>query len=275
MNPRTHFKKLFLVPPLIVGLLVLAAVALAARPQVTPDPVTFAGASSKVVKITNPGPGDAHWTISVSAGGAHFKLNQSGLSQCKVVPSGQSCGVKLFYAPSGAAEDDGTLRINDQLVHTNSSDVQLIGHPSGSGGGGGGGNGPNCILHVGRNQKLVKKQGGKTVRTPYNVSLTSGEDGTVSARAGGKTKSGKSISLNSVSSPDTAGNGVVMKMKLPRSSENRIRAELAAGRTPKMTLRGQCEGQNGTTVERAVIHFKKGKHGKGFKLPLIADAKAK
>jgi hypothetical protein len=271
MNPRIRS---YIVPILAgAALLATAAVALASRAQVNPDPVTFSGASSQVVTISNPGPGDAHWAISLTAGAPHFKLKVP--SECSVVPSGQTCGVKVFYAPSGAAEDDGTLHIGDQLQRPNSRDVQLIGHPSAGGGGGGGGNGPNCILHVARNQKLVKKQGRKTVRTPYSVSLTSSEDGTVSARAGGKTKSGKSISLNSVGSPDTAGNGVVMKMKLPPSSENRVRAELAAGRKPKMTLRGQCQGQNGTTVETAVIHFKKGKRGNGFTLPLIADAKAR
>jgi hypothetical protein len=271
MNPRKHIPKFFAAA--VVGLLVIAAAAFAGRAQVSPDPVTFTGSGSKVVKISNPGPGDAHWNITLGAGAPHFKLKAP--SSCRVVPAGQSCGVKVFYAPSGG-EDRGTLRILDQQVRPNSREVDLIGHPgSGGGGGGGGGNGPNCTLHVARHQKLVKHAGGKTVRTPYAVSLTSSEDGTVSARAIGKTKAGKSISLDTVSSPDTAGNGVVMKMKLPRSSENRLRSELAAGRSPKMTLHGQCIGQNGTTTETAVIHFSDAKSGRGFKLPLEADANVK
>lgn len=268
MNPRKHIRKSLFVA--VAGLLVIAAAAFASRAQVNPDPVTFSGGGSKVVKISNPGPGDAHWNIAITAGAAHFRLKAP--SSCRVVPAGQGCAVKVLYGPSGAAEDDGTLRITDQLVRSNSRDVQLIGHPGSGGGGGGGGNGPNCTLHVARHQKLVKRSGGKTVRTPYAVSLTSSEDGTVSARASGKTKAGKSISLDTVSSPDTAGNGVVMKMKLGRSSESRIRAELAAGRKPKMKLAGTCSDSNGATVENAVIHFSDAKSGKGFKLPLEADA---
>jgi hypothetical protein len=55
-------------------------------------------------------------------------------------------------------------------------------------------------------------------------------------------------------------------------SGERIRAELAAGRKPKIKLRGTCTAQNGSTVENAVIHFGDAKRGRGFKLPLEADA---
>jgi hypothetical protein len=272
MNPRT---RRYILPFLaLAALLVAAAVALAARPQVSPDPVTFSGHSFQNITISNPGPGDAHWRISLSAGAPHFKLDPSGLSQCRVVPSGQSCKVRVSYGPSGAAEDDGTLRIDDQQVRPNSRDVQLIGHPGSGGPPAGGGNGPDCTLHVGRHQKLVKRSSRKTVRSPFQVALLSSEDGTVSARASGKTAAGQSISLHSVSSPDSAGNGVVMKMKLGRSTESHFRADLAKGRKPKMTLTGTCSDSNGASAQHAVIHFSDAR-GKGFKLPLEADARAR
>jgi hypothetical protein len=276
MNPRTHITKFVLsaVAVAVAGA-ALAAIAFASgRPQVTPNPVTFTGQSIKTVSIANTGSADSRWQVSVSAGAPRFRLIGS-TTRCRLVHAAQRCAVKVGYSPSGNAEDRGTLRIRDQLSPQGNATVDLIGHPGSGGPPPGGGNGPSCTLHVGRHQKLVKRAGGKTVRTPYQVSLTQSDDGTVSARATGKTKAGKSISLDSVSSPATAGNGVVMKMKLPRSSESRIRAELAAGRNPKMTLAGTCTGANGSTVEHAVIHFSDGKGGRGFKLPLEADARAK
>jgi hypothetical protein len=265
MNPRTHIKLLVVAA---AALLVGAAVALA---DISPNPVKFGGASVKKVIVTNTGSREALYRVSVVPAGAPFTVPNA--RDCSHVQPGGRCILKVSYSPSGAAEDRATLRVAAAGEPVQQAD--LIGHPGSGGGGGGGGNGPNCTLHVARHQQLVKKAGGKTVRTPYAVSLTSSEDGTVSARAIGKTKAGKSISLDTVSSPDTAGNGVVMKMKLPRSSENRLRSELAAGRSPKMTLHGQCIGQNGTTTETAVIHFSDGKSGKGFKLPLEADANVK
>ena len=121
----------------------------------------------------------------------------------------------------------------------------------------------------------MKKAGGKTVRTPYKVSLTSSEDGTVAVQAVGKTASGKQIFLESASAQDTAGNGVVMKMKLGTKSENLLRAELAAGRSPKMTLTGGCSTPDSHSTVSAKLHFSDGKRGKGFKLPLEADATVK
>jgi opacity protein-like surface antigen len=268
MNPRKHIRKSLVLAA--VGLLAIAAAAFAARAQVSPDPVTFTGGGTKIVKISNPGPGDARWNISVSAGAAHFKVKVP--SQCRVVPAGKGCVVRVLYAASGG-EDRGTLSIVDQIVRPNSRTVDLIGHPgSGGGGGGGGGNGPNCTLHVARHQKLVKKAGGKTVRTPYKVSLTSSEDGTVAAQAVGKTARGKQIFLESANAQDTAGNGVVMTMKLGRKSENLIRAELAAGRSPKMTLTGGCSTPDSHSSVSAKLHFSDRKSGRGFKLPLEADA---
>jgi hypothetical protein len=275
MNPRTHIRKfIFSAVAVAVAGAALAAIALASgRPEVSPNPVTFSKAGFLTVSIKNTGSADSRWQVSITAGAPQFKLKDLG--KCRLVHAAQRCAVKVGYSPSGNAEDRGTLQIRDQQSPQGNATVALIGHPGSGGGGGGGGNGPNCTLHVGRHQKLVKRAGGKTVRTPYQVSLTQSEDGTVSAHASGKTKAGKSISLNSVSSLATAGNGVVMKMKLPRSSESRIRAELAAGRKPKMALAGTCTGANGSTVEHAVIHFSDGKSGRGFKLPLEADATAK
>ena len=71
----------------------------------------------------------------------------------------------------------------------------------------------------------MKRAHGKTVRSPYAVSLTSSDDGQVSAQTAGKTAKGKRISLESAHASDTAGNGVVLKLKLGRKSENLIRAE--------------------------------------------------
>jgi hypothetical protein len=270
MNTRSHtlFRKLLLaVAALAVPAAVVATVALANdRPQANPDPVTFSGGGFQEVAIHNPGSATAQWDISIGSGASTFRLAGS-TSSCVHVNPGATCKVRVQYGPSGAAEDRGTLLVRDKLVRSNSLSVDLIGHPgSGGGGGGGGGSGPNCTMHVARNQKLVN---GST-KKPYQVALLQNEDGTVSATASGKTKSGKSISLNRASSSATAGNGVVLKLGLGKSSEKRIRSELAAGRKPKMVLRGQCKGANGVTVETATLHLKGGK-GK----TLIADAKAK
>ena len=263
MNSRKHIKLV-----VVTGAALLAGTAIALA-DITPNPVKFGGAGVKKVLVTNSGSREALYRVEVIPPSAPFKVPNA--RDCSHVQPGGRCILKVSYSPSGAAEDRATLRVaaSGQPVQQ----AELIGHPgSGGGGGGGGGNGPDCTLHVARHQKLVKKAHGKTVRTAYAVSLTSSEDGTVAAHAGGRTKAGKSISLKTASGPDTAGNGVVLKMKLPRSSESRIRSELAAGRSPKMSLSGQCIGQNGTTTETAVIHFSDGKRGKGFRLPLEADA---
>jgi hypothetical protein len=270
MNPRKHIRKFFVAA--VAGLLVVAAAAFAGRAQVNPDPVTFTGGGTKIVKINNPGPGPARWNISVSAGAAHFRVKVP--SQCRNVPSGKGCIVRVLYSASGG-EDRGTLSIVDQIVRPNSRTVDLIGHPGSGSGGGGGGNGPDCTLHVARHQKLVKKSGGKTVRTPYKASVTSSEDGTVSVQAVGKTASGKQIFLESANAQNTAGNGVVMRMKLGRKSENLIRAELAASRSPKMTLTAGCATLDSHSSASAKLHFSDGKSGRGFKLPLEADAKVR
>jgi opacity protein-like surface antigen len=267
MNSRAHtpFRRFLLViVALAVSAAVVATVALANdRPEASPNPVTFSGAGFQEVTIHNPSSATAQWQVSISAGASTFRLAGS-TSSCVHVNPGASCRVRVQYAPSGAAEDRGTLLVRDRLVRSNSLNVDLIGHPGSGGGGGGGGNGPNCTMHTARNQKLVK---GST-KKPYQVAMLENEDGTVSASASGKTKGGKSMSLNSASSAATAGNGVVLKLKLGKASEKRIRSELAAGRKPKMKLRGQCKGTSGVTVETATLHFKAGK-GK----TLIADAK--
>jgi hypothetical protein len=113
------------------------------------------------------------------------------------------------------------------------------------------------------------------VRSPYAVSLTSSDDGQVTAQAVGKTSKGKQIFLENANAFDTAGNGVVLKLKLGRKSENLIRAELAAGRPVTMTLSGSCSNDNGARQVSAKLHFSDAKKGKGFKLPLEADARVR
>jgi hypothetical protein len=181
--------------------------------------------------------------------------------------------MRVRYTPSGQGQDRATLRA--QAAGSPPEEAQLIGRSSSGGGGGGGGNGPNCTLHVARHQKLVKKAHGKTVRSPYQVAVLQDQDGTVSVHASGRTAGHKAISLDAVSSPATAGNGVVMKMKLPRSSENRIRTELKKGHPVKMTLNGTCTGPDGSSSQSAVIHFSDAKSGRGFTLPLEADARVR
>jgi hypothetical protein len=260
MNSRPHIKLVVFVAAVV---LVGAAVAVA---EIKPNPVAFSGAGVKSVFIFNQGSGPANYRISVDPPGSVFEVNRSS---CNVPPHGK-CEVRVRYTPSGQGQDKATLRA---VAGSDRQEAQLIGRSSsGGGGGGGGGNGPNCTLHVARHQKLVKKAGGKIVRTPYKVSLTSSEDGTVTAQAVGKTASGKQIFLENDNATVTAGNGVVLKLKLGRKSENLIRRELAAGRAPGMTLTASCSTPDSATPVSAKLHFSDAKSGKGFKLPLEADA---
>jgi hypothetical protein len=264
MNTRSHKKHLVLGLTGIGGL-AAAGIALAAGgPQIAPNPIVFDhGARVKNVLIKNTGPA-ARYQLTIDQPGSAFKIIDP--SNCGNVGPGRECKPRIGYTPSGASEDDATLQVRSRTGGSGANgSAQLIGRPSGGSGGGGGGSGsgPNCTMHVARNQKLVT---GST-KNPYHVALLQNEDGTVSASASGKAK-GKSISLNGASSAATAGNGVVLKLKLGKSSERRIRKELAAGRKPKMTLRGQCKGTDGATVETATLHFKSGKAK-----TLIADAK--
>jgi hypothetical protein len=262
MNPRTH-TKLFVVAAAAV--LAGAAVALA---DISPNPVRFGGPSVKSVFITNTGSSSAAYRITIDPPGA---FDVASIGNCRVVRPHGRCEMRIRYKPSGQGEDRATLRA--QASGSPPQEAQLIGNPGGGGGGGGGGNGPkSCTLHVARHQKLVKLAHGKTVRSPYQLSLTSSDDGTVTAQAVGKTKSGKQIFLENANAFDTAGNGVVLKLKLGRKSENLIRAELAAGRSPKMTLSASCSNDNGASPVGAKLHFSDAKGGKGFKLPLEADA---
>jgi hypothetical protein len=262
MNSRPHIKLfVFAVAVVLVG----ATVAVA---EIKPNPISFGGASVKSVLILNRGLAAANYRITVDPPGPVFTVNRSG---CNAPPHGK-CEIRVRYTPSGQAEDKATLHA---VAGSDRQDAQLIGRSGSGGGGGGGGNGPNCTLHVARHQKLVKKSGGKTVRTPYKVSLTSSEDGTVTAQAVGKTASGKQIFLENDNATATAGNGVVLKLKLGTKSESLIRAELAAGRSPKMTLTASCSTPDSATPVSAKLHFSDGKRGKGFKLPLIADATVK
>jgi hypothetical protein len=261
MNSRPHFKLVVCAAAL---LLVGAAVAAA---QIKPNPVIFGGASVKSVFIINQGSAKANYRISVDPPGSVFTVNRGS---CIVAPHAK-CEIRVRYSPSGRGTDRATLHA---VAGSDRQDAQLIGHSSGGGGGGGGGgNGPNCILHVARHQKLVKKAGGKVVRRPYKVSLTSSEDGTVTAQAVGKTASGKQIFLENDNANATAGNGVVLKLKLGHKSEKLLRSELAAGRTPKMTLAASCSTNAGATPVSAKLRFSDGKRGKGFALPIEADAK--
>ena len=263
MNSRTHIKLFAFVSALaLVGAAVAAA-------EITPNPVRFGGASVKSVFIVNRGSTKALYRISIDPPGSVFTVNRPS---CAVAPHGK-CEIRVRYSPSGQSEDRATLHA---VAPSDRQDAQLIGHSGSGGGGGGGGNGPkSCTLHVARHQKLVKRVHGKTVRSPYQVSLTSSDDGTVTAQAVGKTAGGKQIFLENANSFDTAGNGVVLKLKLGLKSENLLRAELAAGRSPTMTLTASCSNDNGATPVGAKLHFSDGKRGKGFRLPLEADATVK
>jgi hypothetical protein len=261
MSSRPHFK---LVVWAAAVLLVGAAAAFA---EIQPNPIRFGSATVKSVFVFNRGSTPANYRLTVDPPGSVFTLNRP---TCNIPPHGK-CEVRVRYSPSGQANDNATL---NAVSGSDRQQAQLIGRSSsGGGGGGGGGNGPNCTLHVARHQKLVKRKGGKTVRTPYKVSLTSSEDGNVVAQAVGKTAKGKQIFLESANAINTAGNGVVMSMKLNRKNENLLRAELKAGRTPKMTLTGGCATPDSHTTVTAKLKFSDGKKGKGFKLPLEADAK--
>jgi len=263
MNSRPHIK-LFA----FVSVLALVGAAVAAA-EITPNPVRFGGASVKSVFIVNRGSTKALYRISIDPPRSVFTVNRAS---CAVAPHGK-CEIRVRYSPSGQSEDRATLHA---VAPSDRQDAQLIGHSGSGGGGGGTGNGPkSCTLHVARHQKLVKRVHGKTVRSPYQVSLMSSDDGTVTAQAVGKTASGKQIFLENANSFDTAGNGVVLKLKLGRGSENLLRVELAAGRSPTMTLSASCSNDNGTTPVGAKLHFSDGKRGKGFKLPLEADATVK
>ena len=266
MNSRAHFKLVvFAAAVLLVG----AAVAVA---DISPNPVKFGGAGVKRVVVTNSSSREALYQVTVDPAGAPFHVPNA--KDCSHVQAGGKCVLKVSYTPSGSAEDRATLRVAAPGQPVQQAD--LIGRAGSGGGGGGGGNGPNsCTLHVGRHQKLVKRTHGKTVRTPFRVSLTSSDDGTVAAQAVGKTASGKQIFLQSANAHDTAGNGVVLKLKLGSKSEKLIRSELAAGHSPKMTLTATCSNSNGHRSVGATLHFSDGKHGKGLALPLIADAKVK
>jgi hypothetical protein len=264
MNSRPHIKFLVLVAALAVfGAAVAVAVA-----EIKPNPIRFGGAGVKSVLIVNRGSTPANYRLSVDPPGSVFALNRT---VCNAPPHGK-CEVRVRYTPSGHGQDKATL---NAVANSDRQSAQLIGGSGGGGGGGGGGNGPNCTLHVARHQKLVKLAGGKTVRRPYKVSLTSSEDGTVTAQAVGKTASGKQIFLNNDNANATAGNGVILKLKLGRKSENLLRSELRAGRTPKMTLSASCSTNNGATPVSARLRFSDAKKGKGFKLPLEADATVK
>jgi hypothetical protein len=264
MNSRPHIKILVAVASVA---LISAAVAAA---EIKPNPVRFGSSRVKSVFIFNRGSTPANYRISVDPPGSVFSPNRP---TCPAPPGGK-CELRIRYTPSGNGQDKATL---NAVSGSDRQTAQLIGGGSGGGGGGGGGgNGPNCTLHVARHQKLVKGAGGKIVRTPYKVSLTSSEDGTVTAQAVGKTASGKTIFLDNDNANATAGNGVILKLKLGRKSENLLRSDLKAGHTPKMTLTASCSNQNqGVTPVSAKLRFSDAKKGKGFKLPLEADATVK
>jgi hypothetical protein len=263
MNPpRTHIKLV-----VVAAAVVLVGAAVAAA-EIRPSTIAFSGAGVKSAFIINDGSVKGTYRISVDPPGSVFTVNRP---TCIIAPHAK-CEIRVRYSPSGKGQDKATL---NAVAGSDRQSAQLIGR-SGGGGGGGGGEGPkSCTLHVARHQKLVKSAHGKVVRTPYAVSLTSSDDGSVTAQAVGKTAGGKQIFLENANSTDTAGNGVVLKLKLGRKSENLIRAELKAGRSPTMTLSGACSNDSGARQVGAKLHFSDGKHGKGFKLPLEADATVK
>lgn len=263
MNSRPHIKLVVFAAALaLIGAAVAAA-------QIRPNPIAFSGAGVKSVFIINDGSAKGTYRISVDPPGSVFTPNRP---TCIIAPHAK-CEIRVRYSPSGKAQDKATL---NAVAGSDRQSAQLIGRSGGGGGGGGGGTGPSsCTLHVARHQKLVKSVHGKIVRSAYVVSLTSSDDGSVTAQAVGKTSKGKQIFLENANATDTAGNGVVLKLKLGRKSEHLIRGDLAAGHSPKMTLSGSCSNDNGARQVGAKLHFSDGKRGKGFKLPLEADATVK
>jgi P pilus assembly chaperone PapD len=265
---------------LLAAALCLGVPAYAAAADVTfiPDPVTFQGSGGQLVRIRNTSNTNMRLQVSVTQGFQQFSL-QAGNDQCvKVLNPGEFCTIGVRYTNSGLSEDHGTLRAQDTLQVARRAEVQLIGNrgqapPRDT-------TAPNCTLAAKRNQKLIKlvrRRSGRRVvtvkvRTPFNVSLLSSEDGTVSASATGKDSKNRTIKLKAVSAAASAGHGVVLKLKLESQSENRILADVRKNLVPKLTFSGACVDRSGNARGvGSVIRFRDNKAGRAFAFPLIAD----
>ncbi len=269
------FRRAALLAPIVC----LAATVSASAAEITfiPDPVTFQGSGGQLVRIGNTSNTSMRLQVSVTSGFQQFSVD-SGSACTQILSPNEFCTVRVRYTNSGLSEDHGTLRAQDTLQVARRGEVQLIGNK---------GNAPprdttapNCTLAAKRNQKLIKlvrrRRGRRvvtvTVRTPFNVSLLSSEDGTVSARATGKDSKNRTIKLKSASAPASAGHGVVLRLKLESQSESRILADVRKNLVPKLTFSGACVDRSGNARGvGSVIRFRDGKAGRAFALPLIAD----
>ena len=212
-------------------------------------------------------------SATVTSGNAQFKIKEGSTVTCPRIHHGQRCIVHVTYHPSSASQDSGTIRAADKLRFNNRATAQLTGHRTVP-------HPPNCIMAMKRHQKIIKqiKKNGKKVlkRTPFALSLTQSQDGRVSAIASGKDDLGQAIGLEPADKSATAGNGVQLKLKLKKKSEQRIIAEIKRNLVPQMTLTGTCQNSDGDARQvGAVIRFTDSKPGKAFGFPLIADATPK
>jgi hypothetical protein len=265
---------------LLAAALCLGVPAYAAAADIAfiPDPVTFQGSGGQLVRIRNTSHTNMRLKVSVTQGFQQFSL-QAGSDQCaKVLNPGEFCTIGVRYSNSGLSEDRGTLRAQDTLQIARHAELQLIGNrgqapPRDT-------RAPNCTLAARRNQKLIKlvrrRRNGRfvtvKVRTPFNVSLLSNEDGTVSASATGKDSKNRTIKLKSASAPASAGHGVVLKLKLETPSEGRTLADVRNNSVPKLTFRGACVDRSGNARGvGSAIRFRDNKAGRAFAFPLIAD----
>jgi hypothetical protein len=275
MTVRSLWRAGLLAAALCLG---VPAYAAAADISFIPDPVTFPGSGGQLVRIRNTSNTNMRLRVSVTQGFQQFSL-PTGQGQCdKILNPGEFCALEVRYANSGLSEDRGTLRAQDTLQIARHAEVQLIGNrgqaaPRDT-------TAPNCTLAASRNQKLIKlvrrRRNGRfvtvKVRTPFNASLLSNEDGTVSASATGKDSKNRTIKLKSASAPASAGHGVVLRLKLETLSEGRILADVRKNHVPKLTFRGACVDPSGNARGvGSVIRFRDSKAGRAFAFPLIAD----
>ena len=264
---------------LLASMVCLAAATNASAADIAfiPDPVTFQGSGSQLVRIRNTSNTSMRLRVSVTTGFQQFSVENEG--DCNQILSPREfCTLRVRYANSGLSEDHGTLRAQDTLQVARRGEVQLIGNrgqapPRDT-------RAPNCTLAARRNQKLIKlvrsRRGRRvitvTVRTPFNVSLLSSEAGTVSASATGKDSKNRTIKLKAVSAAASAGHGVVLKLKLESQSEGRILADVRRNLVPKLTFSGACVDRSGNARGvGSVIRLRDNKAGRAFALPLTAD----
>jgi hypothetical protein len=273
------------IPVAAAAILVPAAGSAAAAPfTVAPNPIVLSAPSGettiKSIKIFNNTGREANIRLTVLPGGEAFDPFDK---ECAHVAPNAVCVPRIRYTATNQAEDRGTLRVATTTAGGPSIEVPLIGNRSGTGGGSGDTTPPNCTLAARRNQKLIqlvrRHRGRRTLivkqRNPLNVGVTSSEAGTVSALASGKDSRNKPIFLKVKSAPASAGHGVVLRLRLDAVSEGRVLADIHKNLQPKMTLTANCiDRARNAKQAHAVLHFRDGKVGRAFALPLIADLTA-